>query len=198
MLEAHLKQKGQLECSSDGELANGRGSMGFAITTRSEVLWKGSGPVDGLPDTVSSRRLELFGLAGLFELLLMVKTIHAHILNQQNEPIKVQIWVDSTRAIKQMKGILQRPNNADTLAHIWWLLPQLTPYKLSVEWLKPHQDSHVPVENLTVGARVNKLVDELATAFRQDENVSMRVPSKQPHVFPAELAGKWPTGDCSV
>jgi hypothetical protein len=62
LLREHIKSNRPLECGSDGGLANGYGSMGFAVTTGKDVLWKGSGPVDGATETASSRRSELLAL----------------------------------------------------------------------------------------------------------------------------------------
>ncbi len=98
LLREHIKSKKPLECSSDGVLAEGYGSKGFAITTGKNVLWKGSGPVDGATKTASSCRSELFGLAGLFDLLLLVQTIYLPRLLQDDQKIDIEIWIDSTSA----------------------------------------------------------------------------------------------------
>jgi ribonuclease HI len=139
------------DCGSDGGLANGIGTMGFAITVSDTVLWRGSGPVDGDPTTSSSRRSELFGFAALIELLLYVLHTYPSLNRRPTQSIEVCVWIDSTSAIKQINAVLQNmpprpawPNDADILSHIRRLLALQTPYNIKPQWVKAHQNTETP------------------------------------------------------
>jgi hypothetical protein len=182
-----------LECGSDGGLSQGEGTMGYAVTDGTAILCKGSGPADGDPDTMSSRRSELFGLAALMELLLLISR-NLHFLARAGEKsVKVRVWVDSSSAIKQFQRILQRrsprpmyPDDADILAHLAWMIPQLSIYDIHIEWVKAHQDSGAPMrDRLPLNAQINVLVDELATRYREETTSTQRKPRKQALMFHA-------------
>ncbi len=61
---------GGLAGGSDGSLKR-YGTFGYAIAdaATSQLLWKGAGPVDGDPTTLSSKRSEWYGVAALLEAL---------------------------------------------------------------------------------------------------------------------------------
>ena len=66
---------GNLNCGTDGGLRINKGTFGLVISVEDKVIWEGCGPVDGNPETASSKRSELFGYAGLLEVLLLMDTL---------------------------------------------------------------------------------------------------------------------------
>jgi hypothetical protein len=186
-----LKRTQDLDCGSDGGLAEGTGTMGFAVTAEGTVLWKGSGPVDGDPHTASSRRSELFAFGGLLELLhMLVATSHV-LQNQPSQSRTVRVWIDSTSAIRQIKRILEDkptlpryPNDADILAHIRWLTKKPSPFRISIHWVKAHQSVADDIEKLPISTRINILVDELATDYRMNVKSTAQRPRPNSLFFP--------------
>ncbi len=60
------------------------GDHGFAVTAEDTVLWKESGPADGDPNTVSSRRSKLFGFAGLRSHMVLATSANSE--DSQRDP----------------------------------------------------------------------------------------------------------------
>jgi hypothetical protein len=180
------------ECGSDGGLYEGMGTMGYALTVKGTVIWKGSGPVDGDPTTSSLRRSELFGFAALLELLLMIKHVNPSLHQRPKDSIEVTVWIDSASAIKQISNIIAGhkprpawPNDADILAHIRWLVKQSALYRITPRWVKAHQNTETPLEQLPLNAKINTLVDELATCYRSTVIATSLRPRSNPLFFPA-------------
>ena len=66
-----LKENKKIRAASDGSLDQDEelASFGWHLIGKGNVLVEGAGPVDGVPDTLSSTRAELFGIAAIDELL---------------------------------------------------------------------------------------------------------------------------------
>jgi hypothetical protein len=64
---------GNFNCGTDCGLRINKGTLGFVVSIEDKIVWdEGCGPVDGKPETASSKRSELFGYAGLLEFLLLL------------------------------------------------------------------------------------------------------------------------------
>jgi hypothetical protein len=169
-----VRKQNIMESGSDGGLSAGIATMGYVVTDSKEVIGRGSGPVDGDICTANSRRSELYGFAGLCELLLMMQTIIPECAACSKAEVRVRIWMDSTSAIKQIRKILvghkapsKYPPDADIIGHIRWLSTQLRAFDISIDWVKAHQDDTIAHEKLLVNAKINILADELATSYRE-------------------------------
>jgi hypothetical protein len=66
-----LKENKKICIASDGSLDQDEelASFGWQLIGKGNVLVKGAGPVDSVPDTLSSTWAELFGIAAIDELL---------------------------------------------------------------------------------------------------------------------------------
>jgi hypothetical protein len=62
-----LMTGGNLNCGTDGGLKINRGTFGLVVSIEDKIVWEGCGPVDGNPDTASSKRSELAMQAFLTE-----------------------------------------------------------------------------------------------------------------------------------
>jgi hypothetical protein len=60
-----LTTGGNLNCGTDGGLKANRGTFGLVVLVEDKKVWEGCGPVDGNPDTASSKQSKLFGYAAL-------------------------------------------------------------------------------------------------------------------------------------
>ncbi len=166
--------------------------MGYALTDGDKVLCKGSGPADGDPPTITSRRSKLFGLAAMLEVLLAVKEHTLALQNAVSNLVRVRIWVDSDSAIKQYRRIQGNcqlkpafPDDADILAHVRWLLTQIQQYEISVEWVKSHQDEGTNWKDLPLNSCINVMVDDLAMDNRESGKSYAKKPRAQALMFQA-------------
>jgi hypothetical protein len=95
-LQSHRK----LRLASDGSLDPHRelASFGWLLIGNGNVLVRGSGPVDGVPDLLSSTRAELFGMGACLEMIHQLCSFYS-ILGCRSQ---IQIFVDNKAAIKQV------------------------------------------------------------------------------------------------
>jgi hypothetical protein len=141
-----LQTGGNLQCGTDGGLRNNTGTFGLVIAIEDKIVWEGCGPVDGNPDTASSKRSELFGYAGLLEFLVMIDCL---LLNKDEvyPCTQVYTYIDNTSVVRQLRSFLMgyRPkrsytHDADIVSHIRWLWKQLPRFNCHVSWVRAHQD----------------------------------------------------------
>ncbi len=160
--------------------------MGFAATDGREVLCRGAGPADEDPHTITSRRTELYGVAALLELLVLLQEYLKGHCKCPTEKIKVRLWVDSSSAIKQFQRNQHSrlpkpayPDNADILAHIKWLYTGIQTFTVQIEWVKSHQDSTISRDTVNLQARINVLTDKLAMGYWDTHRAISKWPRSQ-------------------
>jgi len=97
-LEECLRNNKKLRAASDGSLDPELrlASFGWLLLGNGNVLVRGSGPVDGIPDLLSSTRAELFGYGGIVEFLHHFCKFY----NIDDLTSKVQTWIDNRAAIR--------------------------------------------------------------------------------------------------
>jgi hypothetical protein len=185
-----LMTGGNLNCGTDGGLKNHRGTFGIVVSVEDKIVWEGCGPVDGNPDTASSKRSELFGYAALLEFLLMVD--YLMIPSTSVFPTtKVHTNIDNSSVVKQLQDFLkgytpkrEYPHDADVVSHIRWLWTQLPRFHHEVSWVKAHQDDKTLFHLLDLPAQLNICADALANEYSQLAVQPNDLPTSQPAFFP--------------
>jgi hypothetical protein len=164
-----LKTGGNLNCGTDGGLQINKGTFGFVVSTEEKIVWEGCGPVDGNPDTASSKRSEHFGLGGLLEFLLMMD--HLMLSPDDTYPTsKVNTSIDNSSVVTQLQAFLlgyrpkrAYPHDANIISHIRWLWKQLPRFTHTVSWVKAHQDDDTSFHLLDLPAQLNVCANAMAT-----------------------------------
>ena len=163
-----FRSKAKLYIASDGGLDGVQGTHGWVLSTKTQVLFKCSGPVDGPFATASSTRSELAGCASS----LLLVTIIARMWGVRHR--SSFIWLTDSRAAisriqrysRRGRKVTKMPNDVDLLSLIATLLTELRrPFK--PEWVRGHQDSLQSYERLPFKARLNIDADFLATRYRK-------------------------------
>jgi len=97
-LKECLRNNKKLRAASDGSLDPELwlASFGWLLIGNGNILVRGSGPIDGIPDLLSSTRAELFGYGGI------AKFLHhfCKFYNIDDSMSKVQTWIDNRVAIR--------------------------------------------------------------------------------------------------
>jgi hypothetical protein len=103
---------GNLNCGTDGGLRNRKGTFGLVVSVEDKIVWEGCGPVDGNPDTASSKRSELFGYyAGLLEFLLMIDSLMLP-PEDKHPTTQVNTYIDNSSVVTQLQAfLLGRPKS---------------------------------------------------------------------------------------
>ena len=162
-----FRSKARLYIASDGGLHGNKGTHGWVLSSKTQVLFHCSGPVDGFVSTESSTRSELAGCAS--SLLLVVAISKLWGLRHRSS----FCWItDSKSAISRVKKYALRdrhtskmPDDADLLSLISASIRELRrPFRLA--WVKGHQDSLKSYATLPLKARLNIDADFLATRYR--------------------------------
>jgi hypothetical protein len=186
-----LTTGGNLQCGTDGGLRNNTGTFGLVIAIEDKIVWEGGGPVDGNPDTASSKRSELFGYAGLLEFLLMIDCL---LLKADDVFPRTQVYtyIDNSSVVRQLKSFLlgYRPkrtyiHDADIVSHIRWLWTQLPRFDCHVTWVKAHQDEKTSFNLLDLPAQLNVCADSMATEYCKHATHPSELPRSQPAFFPS-------------
>ena len=73
-------------------------SFGWQLLGNGNILVRGAGPVDGIPDLLSSTRAELFGVSAIFEFLFHFSK-YSNLLSSSSWVI---LWVDNRAAITKV------------------------------------------------------------------------------------------------
>jgi hypothetical protein len=180
---------GNLNCGTDGGLRNRKGTFGLVVSVEDKIVWEGCGPVDGNPDTASSKRSELFGYAGLLEFLLMIDSLMLP-PEDKHPTTQVNTYIDNSSVVTQLQAFLLGyrpkcvyPHNADIISHIRWLWQQLLRFNHRVYWVKAHQDDDTSFHLLDLPVQLNVCADAMATKYDTHAKHPSKVPSVQPSFF---------------
>ena len=185
-----LTTGGNLNCGTDGGLKTNQGTFGLVVSVEDKLVWEGCGPVDGNPDTASSKRSELFGYAALLEFLLMVDSL---MLTPTDAYPYTQVHtsIDNSSVVQQLQAFLkgyppsrEYPHDADILSHIRWLWTKLPRFQHKVSWVKAHQDDKTSFHLLDLPAQLNICADALATEYSKLATHPSDLPHTQPAFFP--------------
>ncbi len=181
------------EIAPDGGLNASRGTFGVVLAVGEEVKWECACPTDGNPSTANSKRSEIGGYASSLEMLLLLLRLISH---SYSRPFKsrmtVHTWIDNDGAVGHLNRLLQScrpsrryPNNQDLLSHIKWLWTKLPRVDWKVEWVKGHQDTQRPFDELPRNARLNILAYALATSYYHEVKSTNQKPRSQSLFFPS-------------
>ena len=162
-----FRSRSRLHLASDGGLSESSATHGWILSTKRNVLFKCSGPVDGPLDTNNSTRCELGGCASALLLLSSVTQLWG-----TKHRCSFRWYTDSTSAISRFNRFCRRnhpssrmPNDADLISIINASLRQLKrPFRPI--WVKAHQDNTISYDKLPFHARLNIDADFLATRYR--------------------------------
>ena len=163
-----FRARHRLFLASDGGLSNTSATHGWILSTKRQVLFKCSGPVDGPFDTNNSTRCELGGCASALLLLSSLAKLWSTRFR-----CSFRWYTDSTSAISRFNRFCRRgktsrrmPCDADLISIIKSCLLQIK-RPFSPKWVKAHQDDSISYDKLPLSARLNIDADFLATRYRQ-------------------------------
>lgn len=168
-LKECLRKNQKIHTTSDGSLNKERqhSSFGWLLIANKCVLVEGAGPVDGVPDLLSSTRAKLFGFGAVIEFLYHFCVFH----NIQDCTSTLVTHIDNCSAISRVKRTQRKNakrrcmcNDADVLSIIMNLLNKLL-LQLCLAWVKPHQDKKKPYKEVDIAGCMNCDADALATSF---------------------------------
>jgi hypothetical protein len=162
-----------------------------------DVIWECAGPTDGDPTTANSQRSEIAGFAASLEVLVLLLTLTSNSYRRTFQSrITVQTWIDNAGAVGHLKRLHRSvrpsrayPNDQDLLSHIKWLWTKLPRVDWKIDWVKGHQDSERPFEELQRNARLNVLADELATNFYHQVKATNQHSRRNSIFFPSSQIG---------
>ena len=162
-----FRSKIKLHVASDGGLHNNSATHGWVISTGTEVLYQGSGPVDGPLESHTSTRSELGGCASVLLLLTSLSKIWG-----TKHRCTFTWYTDSRSAISRVLKFSRRrssrrrmPPDVDLLTIISDCIKELR-RSFKAKWIKAHQDRVVSYDQLPLAARLNIDADFLATRYR--------------------------------
>ena len=157
----------ELLVCSDGSFSqySGTGSHGWVFSTATgDILLQGAGPIDGIPQLLSSYRPELGGItANLFLLTVIVKIFGI-------EAGGVTLFCDNKSALENVFDPVPRRGIYPLLAVDYDLLvlakdlAKALPIKVRPEWVKGHYKGN----DRLVQHDLNDLVDTMADRFRRN------------------------------
>jgi len=164
-----LRQNKSLKIGTDGSLHQEKetSSFGWVLLGNQQKLVEGAGPVDGVPEYLSSTRAELFGIASPNEFLHHFMEFHD--IESTSKVVKA---VDNRAAISRVnktqmigaKPIIYN-DDVDIMTVIANRMKETT-LRHRLRWVKAHQDDKRPYDELDVWGRLNCDADQLATNFR--------------------------------
>jgi hypothetical protein len=180
------------EMATDGGLNASKGTFGLILAHGLREIWECAGPVDGDPNTSNSKRPELVGYAAGMELLLLLFYFSSVDYVDSSPTVTVQVWMDSSsagrhiqRLLRQENGKRKYPSDFDIISHIQWLWGKIPAVIHKLSWVKAHQDSQRPYEELARNAQLNIQADRLATQYYENMSRNQRVSQANPLFFPA-------------
>jgi hypothetical protein len=170
-LRACLATNRKIRTASDGSLdpEAALSSFGWQLLGNGNVLVRGAGPVDGVPDLLSSTRAELFGVSAVLEFLFHFCLFS----NLSASTSNVVLWVDNRAAITKVNRTRKAGAKRRRISHDADIICQITDrldrfqLKIRLQWVKAHQDQTTPYHNLAMAGRMNVDVDRLAERFWQ-------------------------------
>ena len=134
--------RSRLYVASDGGLHNRQGTFGWLISTKKQVLFKCSGPVDGPFDSDSSTRCELCGLASS-PLFLVSLSRHWGLKHK----CKLHWYCDSQAAIRRVQRFALHTSVFTVMPYDADLISMISSFRRELRtsfrpvWVKRHQDS---------------------------------------------------------
>ena len=158
-----------LKIGTDGSLHKEKQTASFSwiLIGMKQKLVEGAGPVDGVPQFLSSTRAELFGIAALNEFLHHFMEFHK--IASMSKVIKcVKNRAAISRINKtQWKGSKwhQYSNDVDIMMVIVDRMKTST-LQHCLRWVKAHQDGKRPYGALDIWGQMNCDADQVATKFR--------------------------------
>ena len=165
--------------ASDGSLQNNKGSYGWIIsTTNGHTIAQGSGVAFGA--TLSSFRCEAYGILAPLRLLIRLRAYYS-IPSPNNI---VTWWCDSESLIKRIhssRQALPNPNRFKLADHdletaIVSSIPMVSQH-LHPHHIRSHQYDNLPLHNLPLPYKLNRLADSLASKHnRQMTTTALRTP----------------------
>ena len=178
--KAFRRKSHHIDIASDGGLAKQAGTFGWKIVSTfqksEQVLFQGSGPIDGPAAVGSSTRSELGGFTAPLLLVTAItkfwgirhKCTFRWYTDSKSAISKVRLYTTNGKATKY-------PEHSDYVMTIQSLAAELK-RPIAACWVKGHQDENHDYEDLPREARLNVDVDELAT--RQYENIHKHPPMR--------------------
>jgi hypothetical protein len=159
-----------LKIGTDGSVNLGKetASFGWLLIGNKNVLVRGSGPVDGVPDVLSSTRAELFGIGAPNEFLFHFMKYHN--IESTSKCVKA---VDNRAAISRVNRTQhkhsRRRRYSDDVDIVTLIVDRMKESTLRhrLRWVKAHQDDKRPYKDLDLWGRLNCDADKLAESFRQ-------------------------------
>ena len=161
-----FRSRRRITIASDGGLKHRLGTHGWKIVAQDgQVLFLGSGPVDGPPDISTSTRSELGGLTA--PMLLCASLARYWGLTHR---CKYTWLTDSKAAISKVTFILRSstqprcyPDDIDFVTAVRALHIALGRKSIQCKWVKGHQDSGKDYNELSDAAKLNIDVNSLAS-----------------------------------
>jgi hypothetical protein len=160
-----MRSKRTLYLASDGGLQGHQGTFGWVISSKREILYKCSGPVDGPRDTANSTRSESAGFASG---VLFLQSL-AQLWGLRHR-CKIRWLADSKAALARVRWLFRReyqpgrqPNDADLIAIIHSAIRDIR-RPITPEWIKEHQDHSCPYSRLPFRAKL-KIKFDLILGF---------------------------------
>ena len=187
-----LRSKSRIYIASDGGLHRHHGTFGWIISTKTRVLFKCSGPVDGPRDTGSSTRCELCGVTSSLLLLVILSRLWG--LKHKS---RFRWYCDSKAAIRRVERFTSSTSHITAMPYDADLISMIASFRLELRgrfqpvWVKGHQDKLNSYENLPISARLNVDADCLATRYRQRGRYksSEKVPHEPPQHCSITVSG---------
>ena len=166
--------------ATDGSENNGKGSYGWIIcTTAGHTIATGSGTSFGF--AILSFRCEAYGI--LAALRFIIHLLRYHHVPQNNNHI--QWWCDCQSLLRRLQHTLPNPNQCKLAEHdielaVIHTMRQLSP-RISSSHLHSHQYDTVPLHNLPLPYRLNRIADTLAKRCNDSiESPQTQVPRPSP------------------
>ena len=156
---------------SDGSVSDGRGSFGWIIANpQAHVLATGSGIAFGFE--VTSFRSEAYGILAPLRLLYHLQCFHQFPLRHRS----ITWYCDSESLLKRVDSNIQdtpNPNryklaDNDLEIAITHTIPLVSTI-LHRHHIRSHQHDHVPLHQLPIPQRLNRMADELAASVHKNQ-----------------------------
>ena len=164
-----LQDNRKIRAASDGSFDpdTEMAAQGWHLIGNGNVLVEGAGPVDGIPEFLSSTRAELFGIGAIGEFLHFFCEFHN--IESKSRVIKC---CDNRAAISRINKTLRKysrrrrmSDDVDIVSHISDRI-KASPLRHRLNWVKAHQDDKRPYQELDIWGRMNCDADKIATRFR--------------------------------
>ena len=165
-----LLNAGKSYVGSDGSVKDQAGSYGYVGKSHDHVrLFRGRGPAAGAD--VTSFRAEAYGALAVYRFLIRIS-------EYTNTPLTKDIthYIDNKSVVKRLRTEQTRKYNVPTsnLSPDWDVIKMAAqsindiPVKLTIQWIKSHQDTQQPRHTLPTSAQVNCEADDQAGQYQRE------------------------------